>query len=255
MKKLSCLSVIILFILNGAGHSQNYQAGDILRVVAPSGLRLRTQPHFNAETIFVLQFGDDVQVSNTYGFDQEHRDTTNWLTGHWIYVSANPGISSGEIVGGFVFDGYLTSLALPSHENQLCLEPCSFTEPLQYYLRHHYPPESEQSGTEQSELVNQCMTFHKGNITTVYTSSDGWQKTQVQFQGYRFSEVMNLLRSMLVGKDMRDQFEDRLLFFKDRNGNLTRVQFSSDHEKIRLESRENGILELTIMLIQGKDCC
>ncbi len=240
MKRSLCISVFTLLFLKEICFSQNYATGDTLNVVAHSGLRLRTSPNGNSGTIRILEYGDLVKVQNTFEFDSAYQDKSGWLQGHWIYVNTNQ-------VSGYVFDAYLSTLDVPSHENELCMESSlSFSAPLQEYIAHHFPFQTEEQGLEHGEDVDQCVKYHTDGVTLTKTVGNGWYKTDVTFEGYRLGEVVNLFRSMIVGDDMHEMFEDSLKFYKNKEGQIHKILTGHHEYPMRIAVDDNGMIHVSI---------
>lgn len=217
MKTMLCIPLALLLSPTELSFAQNYAAGDTLHVVAHSGLRLRTSPQFDAGTIRILSYGEEVRIMDTYGFAPEYRSTSGWMSGAWVKVSVRG-------IEGYAHDSYLSTLRLPSHEDELCDDTQYLYPALEAYLSHHYPATHDHNGSEHREDTDQCITYHTGGITLTRTLGTGWQKTDIQFEQTRAVEVVNLLRSMLIGDDLRNAFEDSLRFFKDKQSRITRIQ-------------------------------
>jgi hypothetical protein len=105
----------------------------------------------------------------------------------------------------------------------------------------------EEQGREHSEEVDQCVTFFEKGVTMTRTVGSGWHKTDVRFDGYRLSEVINLLRSMLVGDDMRQVFEDSLIFYKDKQGHINKIQAGYDIYPIHIEIQRDDAIEVSVI--------
>ena len=242
MRKVFLISMatLALLIIPSLAPAQMYQTGDTLRVIANSGLRLRTSPHTESGTIRILKYGEPVSVLNTFNFDDTHADQSGWLSGHWIYVRS----SASE---GFIFDAYLTTLDIPTHEDELCYEPMRFTSAMQTYINHHYGILADENGLEQRDEVDQCVTYRTDNITMTITQGNGWYKTDIEFGGYRLSEVINLMRSMLVGTEVTQTFEDSLVFYRDKySGQVTRIRGGSPEYPVIIEWIDDGIVTVSL---------
>ena len=253
MKSALCLSAICLMLPIAIGtqsmvYAQNYTSGDVLQVVASSGLRLRTSPGSQSGTIRILESGEVVTVQNTFNFDSTYRDRSGWLDGNWIYVRHDD-------VEGYVFDAYLSKLSIPTHENELCLDAPTFSAPVNNYLVHHFPVVSEEQGKEHNESVDQCTYYHEGGIILTQTLGNGWMKSDITFKGYRLSEVMNLFRSMLVGDDMRERFDSSLIFYKDKSHKVYRVQSEMAGCILRIEDRGEGLIQVSLTDLTKVDRC
>jgi len=245
MKIIICALVVALLIPASSTYGQTYTEGDTLFVVAQSGLRLRTSPNTEAGTIRILEYGTPVIVSNTYAFDDGFHEKANWLDGQWIRVST-------KRVAGFLFDAYLTALAPVSHEDELCTEPLRFSAPIQTYLANHYPVRWDEEGGEHREDVDQCITYFEPNIALTVTHGSGWYKTDVEFDGYRFSEVVNLLRSMLIGDDMLRLFDDSLTYYTDADGRTSRARGGTEDYQVSIAQRGDRVIVVSLTeLIDG----
>lgn len=240
MKALIAICALGVGVVPPSTSAQFYNEGDTLRVVANSGLRLRTAPHTDAGTIRVLHFGEPVHVVNTFGFGSDHRGSAGWFAGHWIRVR------SGH-VEGFVFDAFLTRLAIPNHEDELVMDDLVFVLPLRRFLDNHYMYCHEEYGMDHSEDIAQRIHYYDEGIIVKETSGWGWHQMEVRFSDYRLSEVVNLLRSMLPDRRHQDMFEDSLRFYKDRRGELYRVTagFGST-PPIKIERHAGGEVSLTL---------
>jgi hypothetical protein len=224
---------------------QSYNTGDTLFVVANSGLRLRTSPNTDAGTIRILSYGEPVRVVDTHGFDGAHAGKAGWYDGHWIYVA-------NDRVHGYLFDAYLSSLSPITHEDELCSEPLHFAAPMQAYLINHYPPRADQQGSTYREDIDQCITYHDGNISSTVTSGHGWYKTDVRFGNARMCEVVNLLRSMLIGNEMLQVFDESMTFHTDKFGQLARVRGGVEAHQVTIEMEGSDVVVVSITeLIDG----
>lgn len=246
MKRVLCIAILGLLYTQDGLVAQNYTNGDILHVVASSGLRMRTSPNAQAGTLRVLECGEAVTIENTFEFDSTYRDKSGWFDGHWIYVNS-------EGISGYMFDAYLTSLAIPNHENELCFESMPFSVPLQEYLMHHYPVEMEEQGSEHREDIDQCIVYHAGGITVTRTAGSGWNKTDLVFQGYRFAEVVNLFRSMLVGDEMKEEFDSNLIFHQNGQGQVYRAKVTLNGYGLNIESRRDGRIHVSMTELHTVD--
>ncbi len=104
----SLLALTVLLISSSTALEaipENYIEGAVLRVNAKSGLKLREEPSLNARVFTTMDFGEEVTVLNTLGF--QRTQTIELVQGNWVYV---------EYRGfkGFAFDGFLTDLPLPT---------------------------------------------------------------------------------------------------------------------------------------------
>jgi hypothetical protein len=209
---------------------------------------MRTSPNSQAGTIRILEYGESVAVTNTFGFDSSHQDQSGWYDGHWIYVTTDLG-------AGYVFDAYLSTLAVPDHEDELCFDSFRFAAPLTAYLNHHYPARYDEQGVEHTESVDQCITYYEEDITGTSTRGEGWHKTDLVFREHRLSEVVNLFRGMIVGEETVQFFENSLIFHRDANGRVNRVQAGSAGNPIHIKLERDGSIHVSFIEFEGIDGC
>jgi hypothetical protein len=234
-----CFAFACTILIQDALFAQQYTTGDTLTVVALSGLKLRSSPSANAGTIRVMEYGDEVIVQKTFTSDSSYSDVSGWLPGSWVYVSHHS-------VSGYVFDVYLSTLDLPSHEEELCYDELNFSSPIQRYVTNHYAEITEEQGREHNDDIEQCVTHHAGGISVIRTTGDGWYKTDVHFSGYRLSEVINLLRSMVVGNDVLQNFEDSMKFYRNKQGQIHRIQAGYQGSTVQIEVKNNDLVHLSM---------
>ena len=248
MKKLLFVSLAIALSCFTDLKAHNYTEGDALTVVANSGLRVRMSPGQSAKTIHILHFGDRVNVDNTFGFSDEYADRVGWMDGHWIKVRvAN--------LTGYVFDGFLSGLSVPTHENQLCIDCSSMTHAIDRYLTDNYPTICAEEGMANSEEVSQFVSQLESGITVTRTTGDGWYQLEVAFGENRICEVLNALRSMMVGTRAKQNFESSLVFHEGIGDMITKVEVTLFGNPITIE-RDGEVVHLrTTMFSEETSGC
>ena len=247
MKKILLITCALACTLFADIKAYNYCEGDVMTVVATSGLRLRMSPDINARTIHILKFGEMVVVVDTDSFVTQNEDRISWMDGHWVKVRYGN-------LAGYAFDGFLSTLTVPTHENQLCIDCNSVTVPLDRYISDNYTSVSIEEGSQHSEEIAQFVTQHDGGITATRTSGEGWYELEAVFEGRRLCEVLNLLRSMMVDDHLRQSFEDSLIFREDRTGHINKVEVTLYDNPIHITS-ENGRVTLSTVVFSLEDGC
>lgn len=242
MKKMLFLTILIALLTTQFNFAQNYAVGDGLVVAANSGLRLRMHPDKSAPTIKVLNYNDPVTVQAMNDFDERYADRIQWFDGYWVKVK------SGH-VAGWVFDGFLTTMPLPNHEDQLCIDCDNIVTPLMNYINTQYPSECGEELLNASEDVAQFTTLHMDGIESTITKGEGWFRADVLFDGQRISEVLNLVRAMLVGKRAQSDFEGSLVFHQDRNGYLDKIDINYFDYPVTIEETPDGYILLSTTII------
>jgi hypothetical protein len=244
MKKMMFLAVLFALFTTQITNAQNYAVGDGLVVAANSGLRLRIHPNKTAPTIKVLEYNDPVIVQSMNDFDEEYADRIQWFDGYWVKVKSG-------LVSGWVFDGFLTTLKLPTHEDQLCIDCDNIIMPLQQYINDNYPSECGEELSVAGEDVTQFTTLHVSGIQSTITKGEGWYRAEFIFDGQRMSEVLNLVRSMLVGKTAQNDFEKSLVFHQDRHGYLEKIEIKYFDYPVIIEDTPDGYILLSSTIIDA----
>ena len=118
--KLSILIIFTIGLFFNVCSGTNYKEGDTLRVISKSGLNLRDSPNLNSDKIFLMPFREEVEVTNTFGFELSKKDTIEGRIGNWIQIRVKDKV-------GFAFDGYLTKFKLFSlKSDKKCLDNWEF---------------------------------------------------------------------------------------------------------------------------------
>lgn len=228
--------------------ANNYKEGDALVVMANSGLCLRMSPDMHGKTIRILAYGEKVEVVETFGFAGTYRGRAGWMDGHWVKVR------SGQ-TSGYVFDAFLTSLTPPTHEDQLCNDCDNIMLALDRYLFDNFAPRSMVDGPDHSEEINQTVTCLSDSICTTHTSGEGWYSIEVTFSERRLSEVLGVMRSLMVGNAMRDAFDASLVFHEDRDGFVRKVDIYQFARPVRIEISSDSAVTVSTTFVNTEDGC
>jgi len=245
MKSILFFISIFILAVPGIVSSQNYAVGDGVLVAATSGLRLRVQPDLQSPTIKVLKYNDYLEVVQLTSSDKELSGRIQWQDGQWIRVK------SGH-VSGWVFDGFVTTLPLPDEETQLCIDCNSLTQPLNEYISAHFGVECAEEVADTVEDLMSSTYLHDGGIQVSTTSSDGWYRTEIIFENNRLSEVINLLRSFVVGSEARSDFDRSLTFHEDRDGLVNKVEVRLFRDDLNVVRTPDGYIEITAMVLTNQ---
>jgi hypothetical protein len=242
MKKMMFSAVLFALFTTQMTYAQNYAVGDGLVVAANSGLRLRMHPDKSAPTIKVLEYNDPVIVQSMNDFDEEYADRVQWFDGYWVKVKSG-------LVSGWVFDGFLTTMQMPNHEDHLCIDCRNIITPLLQYIDDNYPSECGEEISSPGEDVAQYTTLHTEGVETTITKGEGWYRAELIFDGQRISEVLNLIRAMLVGKSAQSGFEESLVFHQDPYGYLEKIEIKYFDSPVTIEETPDGFILLTSTII------
>ncbi len=240
MKEIIFSAILAIALLPAEAQFQNYEDGDVLTVVANSGLRLRINPQMTSPTIKVLEHGTPVTVIKVNGYEGAYTDRFQWMDGSWVKVK------SGHL-SGWLFDGFLTTLPVVEDIDHLCLDCYSLTTPLTQYLQGTLTIECE--WTDTTEDVATTDLLYADGIYHHMIQGDGWYRHEIVFDQHRLSEVLNLMRSMLVGKQMRQAFEESLVFHQDGQGFVNRIEVKLFPDNLEIEQEPEGLITMTAMVL------
>ena len=241
MKILQSLLIVLISTIITETYAQipNYAVGDGLVVAANSGLRLRVKPDMKSPTIKVLDFGQVIDVTK---IDPHQQDRIGWIDGHWIKVKAGH-------VSGWVFDGFLSTMSIPDHEDHLCTDCASLIYPLERYILDHYLSECSEELADTSEDILVSSVLYDDGIQFDKSIGEGWYQAEVTFQGRRINEVLNVFRGMLVGSLMRSDFEQSLIFHQDGKGRLNKIEVKLFADGLTIERTGEDIILVKAMIL------
>ena len=226
MKNILFIILIIggLFTLTTASEPSK---GELVNVFAPSGLKLRTAPHLDAEVVDIVRYGDRVKILNTFGYPEENAARIDWIDGHWILVEFD-GLS------GYIFDGYLSNLPFPDDLDQIVSNGYSFTYTLGEYFESHFEIKNILDSTAVSFkyiLENGCKI--KQSI------HDGLWKLEIEIPDYSIHEILNVMRGMIPDRKDRVVFDKSLLFIEGSSGSIEKIKINLE-EQATIEKKQNG---------------
>jgi len=231
--------ILIASLLSFEGYS-NFDKGQVLNVMAPSGLRMRTAPQ-NGKTIKIIPYGAAITVIEE---DQIIEEKIDWITGNWIKVQ-----HEGDV--GYVFDGFLSDFPAPQSSFEMNEFEMELIYPVDAWV------ENRLIGTYQKPD-----TIHLGNgrYRTVQHFTDGkWikedkehlHKVELHLTNTRIMDVYQILQAMFDDKYKRSTFNTRSIFIEDENGEIDQIKIqldnlitirrmSPDHIRLRILSSESG---------------
>ena len=214
-------SILVLFALLlstisvQATTPNNYMEGAVLQVIAKSGLKLREEPSLNARVFTTMDWGDEVTVLNTMGF--ERSQTIELVEGNWVYVSY-------QGFKGFAFDGFLSDLPLPASNFDL-FELIELT----YDVVEYRDSVLSDLGSEQKVRI-----YENGfELRNFY--SDGGTFTELVLPNTRLSEAYMLCQNTIPSFD---EFMKNIRV--KRNADRQIIEYKSDYELTEIKIREVG---------------
>jgi len=149
---IATLLMLVFYVNSWASTVEPFDAGTQLFVTAQSGLHLRTSPDVHARSVKVIYMGEQVEV-----LEQPDSMTTtqkiDWVAGQWILVEHD-----GD--QGYIFDGYLSPLTVPTHDWEKC----------QVDLDMIYPLEQWANANHLLSSIDTSESTHITRVTEHYTN-------------------------------------------------------------------------------------
>lgn len=237
MKRIAI--ILLASLLSFEGFSC-FDKGQVLNVMAPSGLRMRTSPQ-NGQTIKVIPYGSAITVIEE---NQIIEDQVDWITGNWIKVE-----HEGDI--GYVFDGFLSDYPAPMSSFEMNKFEMELIYPVEAWV------ENRLIGTYQKP---DTIKLQNGKYRTVKHFTDGkWikedkehvHKVELHLTNARIMDVYQIIQAMYDDPYKRNTFNARSIFMKNENGEIDNIKIqlddlvtirrmSPDHIRLRILSSESG---------------
>ena len=192
--------ILLLSFLHGLGYSNHTFHQDPQKVIAFSGLKLRTSPNMNGKVITVIPFGESVEIQEK----QDSSVTIEWLEGTWAKVDF-------EGQTGYVLDAFLTHLPLPMNDYELSQGDYDISFPLLSWVEHNFKMVSKTDTIENYNHDKIVQHFENG-ITVSRKEGQHAFEVKVRIPGIRLGDAYNITRSLLLTKKERDMFEEESLF-------------------------------------------
>lgn len=230
------ISVIVICLSFSGVLATNPTEGQVLSVIAPSGLSLRSAPGTESKIIDIIELGEQVHVLNSSEVTSIP-DRIEWTKGKWILVEYNES-------EGYVFDGYLTSLDIPTDNYELSYS-LDLVDALEAYMDIHKHLSSEPDTITRIDGISKVTyTFHDGE-KMVNSNHENFYKVDVYLNDIRIMDAYNLLQSMLVSKIDRQEFVHESVFIEERFGDLSRIKINTDNAII-IDKMPNGQIKISM---------
>lgn len=251
MKRIIIIPVLLILLTSTMFANRfdfvNYIQGDQLNVFAASGLKLRTTDNMQAEVITIIPYGESVTVLNHFDLASAKRQRIDWMDGRWIYVSYG-------VLEGYVFDGYLSRLPIPDDASQFCDECYELVNPLNNYLDAHFRVQSILGSSPKEETNFTYKYLLEQSLIVKRRSGESWWGIELEMLNYRMPEALNLLRSMLVSEEDKDQFEKSLLFKEDINSNVKEIQIRMYDQPMVIKMNQDGNIVIKALVVDEPGC-
>jgi len=230
---IATMLMLIFYIQSWAIDPQNI--GSELYVTAQSGLHMRTTPDAYANSLKVIPLGDKVTVLSQA--DSIASQKINWVTGNWVLVE-----HEGD--KGYIFDGYLSTLATPMYEWEMCQLDMDMIYPLEQWseINHMTVSTDTVSSTHITKVTD---TYMNGNKLVKINAGDIY-KIELHLKDVRIMDAYHLLQNMLEDKTRVNLFKNESIFIEENfNSDLKRVKIKLDNP-IDIRKLSNGDVKISI---------
>jgi len=237
MNKLASILAIVILWVSGTSATTHptFEEGEQLFVVAQSGLSLRAEPGSHNELIKIIPYGEIVQILEPDS--TMVTESINWVSGQWVPVHYD-----GHI--GYVFDGYLSPLMLPSYSFEKTQSDLDFIYPLESWVGVHLHAMGGQD-TVTTDYYDQVTQVYESGDYMTRMNAGNLYKVKLNLKDVRIMDAYHLLKSMLNNKYEIDHFEKKSLFLADESNDLHRVKIQLDNP-IDIRYTDKGDVLITI---------
>lgn len=235
-KKAIAGLLMLLFYTQMWGSGQPvFAEGAQLYVMANSGLTLRAEPNSQSESLGVIDFGFSVLVL-TQPDSTDTYDKIEWVEGHWVYIEH-------EGVTGYMFDGYLSDLPLPSYDFEKCQLDMDLIYPLESWTEVNLG--LEHTDTLNAGTLKKLTSYFEAGDKMIQTYKNDEYKVELYLKDIRLMDAYHLLVSMLDGKKSIESFKDMSTFIEDREDELYKITVDLDNP-VWIRKLKNGDVKITI---------
>lgn len=232
MKNL--IGILALLLINTsvfANDSLTVQPG--LKVMAKSGLKLRLNPNLDAPVLDIIQYGEEVTKTTDY-VEARHPLKVNWVEGSWIKVNYENQI-------GFVFDGFVSQLAVPLEDAEFTASINGLSYTVYNWAHQNYEWKSTDTLTNTpmalttlSKLGSHTLFIHDTEYTT---------KVELTMEEVRIMDAYHLLESMMDTKSARSIFKENTMFFAGADGSVNKIKIAGG--QILIRTLDNGQIKVS----------
>lgn len=215
------MSALITLLCASVGLASTPTEPETMTVVATSGLILRQAPDAHSPAIKIIPFGEEVSIRHDQP-DTIFHQRINWVDGEWIVVE-----HEGEV--GFVFDGYLTALPLPTNDAEYTPYDMELIYPLESWMNNHHLHAAIPDTILRSERSKVVHNYVNGN-RMVQSNQHDYYKVEVYLHDTRLMDAYHLLLSMIGEEGTIDLFKKSSTFIEDMTGEITRIKINADDE-------------------------
>jgi len=236
MKNL--IGIIMLLLANMAAFGNTTNTIDPeLKVMSKSGLKLRLSPNLDAPVLDVISYGETVTqledfVPSLTSFN------VNWVKGSWIKVNYN----SQE---GFIFDGFVSDLAVPVEEMEFSSTIGGLSNALYNWAYNNYDFISADTLTD-NEMALTTLSNLSGNDLFVH-DTELMTRVEYTLENIRIMDAYHLLESMMDTRSARSIFKENTMFFSGADGNVNKIKIAGG--QVSVKKLDDGRIKVTCQTI------
>ncbi len=233
----------MVFLISQVGLTQEITPSIWYSVNATSGLKLRAQPNIEAEVLIVIPHAEVVSLVDDFSVEDDIKHVkVGHFEGNWVPVSYMG-------MKGFVFEGLLTSLPLPSSIEESASSISQLYQAVEMWsLRLSTGIASdtiaEQNYTKVIDHLSYGIKMERKQTPMYYSLS-------VHFPGFDMAEVYYLLQNMISEKKERSMWVSQSLFVAGPDEKVHTIKISG---KTPITIRKNGLLTTVEMMVYEGFC-
>ena len=237
MKGITFIFCLLIIGIQTTSATPPFNNNQEATVVAPSGLSLRLEPGTEAKAIYTIEFGETVTVLNNET-TACLADRYEWMDGSWIKV---------EYAGmeGYVFDGFLSTLPLPFHEGEFCIEELDFITPVENWFENNFDLARTPDTLLRSDGSAKVLYASEQGHRMIKHNYENYYKLDIYMSNQRIMDCYNLLLSMTTNKVDREVLARASTFIEDNQDKLTLVKIGIDNQ-IRIKRLENDQIKISL---------
>ena len=231
MKNLIC---ILVFATSSLLANANITPDPIQsNVLAFSGLKIRTAPGLEGQVLKVIPFGETVNILES----DPNVETIEWMEGSWIKIEH-------QGVEGYVFDGFLSGLPLPTFDFELSQNDFDLSYPMIAWAEYNFD-ETSKPDTINRGNHDKIIQYMEGGILLTREDSNYSFNTSIELPNITISEAYNIMKSMLLTRSEREAYDNKAIYIKGIEGKIERIKINIDNPII-IKKLKNGNIKISV---------
>ena len=235
LKTVLATMLMLVFYVQTWATTEPQAPGASMYVTAQSGLHLRTSPDVYATSLKVIDLGSEVTVVELA--DSLQAQTIDWVSGHWVLVEHD-----GD--QGYIFDGFLSTLRVPSYEWEKCQLDLDMIYPLEQWADLNHLTMS--TDTAEGSFMTRVTDRYEGGNKLIKVNSGDIYKIELYLQDVRIMDAYHLLQNMLDDKARLRTFHNQSIFIEENDSSeLQRIKVKLDNP-VDIRKLKDGTVKISI---------